>query len=94
MERFEALYAAHEDWDVEVYSMCTFKRDVWIFKYAFPVATLKMINKAKRTMKDYPELLKNKMKALNKRYRDLLIDGHKLKPIEDEKAAKIVRMCS
>ena len=47
MERFETLYTAHEEWDVEVFSFGAMIRDTWILKHFSPIYFGRMVSKAK-----------------------------------------------
>ena len=54
---------------------------------------LRSINRAKNTIKD-KVLLDDKIKALDKRYFDIMIDYARTKPIDDEKARVILEKVS
>jgi hypothetical protein len=93
MNRFEELFKLHEDWDVETYTMIAMRRDIWLFKWAGPSMMLRSIVRAKNTIKD-KELLDDKIKALDKRYFDIMVDYARTKPIDDEKARVILKKVS
>ena len=90
MDRFEELYKAHEDWDVETYSMGAVRRDLWIFKWVAPTMLLRQMNKARNTIRD-KTMLDEKLKALDKRYFDCFVDYDRTKPIDDEKARVLLQ---
>jgi len=52
MNRFEEFYNLHEDWDVETYTMCAMRRDIWLFKWVGPAMMLRNAERAKKTIKD------------------------------------------
>ena len=52
MDRFEEFYTDHEDWDVETYTICCLRRDIWLVKWVQPVTMIKAMEKAKRNIKD------------------------------------------
>ena len=47
MQRFETLYKAHEEFDVEVFSFGAILRDLWVAKHIVPVYFGRMVSKAK-----------------------------------------------
>jgi len=62
--------------------MIAMRRDIWLFKWAGPSMMLRSIVRAKNTIKD-KDLLDDKIKALDKRYFDIMVDYARTKPIDD-----------
>jgi hypothetical protein len=69
--------------------MCTFKREVFPFKFIFPAGLSMNISKAEKTIKD-KAILDDKIAALCVRYDSIFTNGDANKPNNDKQAAAIV----